>query len=379
MVDIERQFICKVIAEGDLKPVLECHIGVDQLADLEHRRILDLILEHWSRYGKVPSRSIVRKNYPNYRWVQAPETYQYYLDELLRSHQHRVMISGLNEVIAVVKEGPAAIKEAATALAVVTNAVNAVAVDTVPDAEIVGTHADRLERYRQRADRPDGLLGLSTGFSTIDKATLGLQPEQFVIVIGPPAAGKSTLLLKLAVNVLELPARVLFIGFETARADAMIAQVSHRRLITGTFTRSEERSWGQRFAELVAAKSRLVMVGDRSGVLTVSSVAAKIEQHQPALVVIDGLYLMTDEFGERPGSPQALTNITRNTKRMAQRFRVPILASTQALHNKMTKIGGVSMDSIGYSSSFAQDADVILGVQADPNDSRTPDTVSWIM
>lgn len=379
MVDIERQFICKVIEVGDLKPVLEHRVGVEQIVDEEHRLVLDLVIEHWSKYGKVPSRSIVRKNYPNYQWVQSPEPYEYYLDELVRAYRHRLLAIGMNEAVGLMGEGPASVEEVTAVLTAALAEVTAGALAGVRDEEVIATNAERVDAYRLRADRPGGLLGLPTGFTTIDKATLGLQPEQFILVIGPPAAGKSTLLMKLAVNVLELPASVLFIGFESsneeqiARADAMIAQISHRRLITGTFTKGEERRWRQRFGEREAARSRMVMVGDRSGVLTVSAIAAKVEQHQPNLLVIDGLYLMSDEYGERPGSPQALTNVTRSVKRMAQRFKIPVLASTQALTNKMTKVG-VSVDSIGYSSSFAQDADVILGVQKDSENAGLMET-----
>jgi hypothetical protein len=47
---------------------------------------------------------------------------------------------------------------------------------------------------------------------------------------------------------------------------------------------------------------------------------------------------------------------------MAQKFKVPVVISTQALNWKMKK-GQLTADSIGYSSSFHQDADVIFGLQ----------------
>jgi replicative DNA helicase len=78
---------------------------------------------------------------------------------------------------------------------------------------------------------------------------------------------------------------------------------------------------------------------------------------------------MDDEEGEPKGSPQALTNITRSLKRLAQRFDIPVVSTTQVLSWKLNnkKTRAVTADAIGYTSSFAQDADLILGVERNPD------------
>ena len=101
---------------------------------------------------------------------------------------------------------------------------------------------------------------------------------------------------------------------------------------------------------------------DAASSLTVSGIASKIQVLHPEVVFIDGTYLMIDEQTNEANTPQALTNITRSLKRLAQRFKIPIVISTQVLNWKMKK-GQVTSDSIGYSSSFHQDADVIFGLQ----------------
>jgi len=101
---------------------------------------------------------------------------------------------------------------------------------------------------------------------------------------------------------------------------------------------------------------------------TVSAVASKIQTLQPDVVFIDGVYLMIDEQSGEANTPLALTNITRSLKRLAQRVNRPIVVSTQVLQWKMRK-GKVTTDSIGYSSSFFQDADVLFGLE------REDDTV----
>jgi replicative DNA helicase len=111
------------------------------------------------------------------------------------------------------------------------------------------------------------------------------------------------------------------------------------------------------------------MSEDSSSLTTISAIAGKIQEYQPDAVFIDGMYLMDDENGEPKGSPQALTNITRGVKRLAQRFDIPVVGTSQVLswklNNKRTR--AITADSIGYTSSFVQDADLVLGVERNPD------------
>jgi replicative DNA helicase len=108
---------------------------------------------------------------------------------------------------------------------------------------------------------------------------------------------------------------------------------------------------------------------DTSSLTTVTALAGKVQEYQPDVLFVDGVYLMDDEEGEAKGSPQALTNITRSLKRLAQRFDIPVVATTQVLSWKLgnKKTRAVTADAIGYTSSFAQDADLILGVERNPD------------
>jgi len=85
------------------------------------------------------------------------------------------------------------------------------------------------------------------------------------------------------------------------------------------------------------------------------------------------VYLMLDENTGESNTPQALTGITRSLKRLAQKTNRPVIITTQALNWKSKK-GKVTADSIGYSSSFLQDADVVFGLEREDenvDDTRT--------
>jgi replicative DNA helicase len=210
----------------------------------------------------------------------------------------------------------------------------------------------------------------------MDEVTSGLQPGQLIVIIAPPKTGKSTLALQMAITA-HMEGKVpMFYSFEMSNAEqksryySMRARVSHRRLMTGSLSPEEEARYYGKVQSIQNMRDKFWFVDSSSG-QTVSGIASKIQSKNPDIVFIDGTYLMIDEQTNESNTPQALTNITRSLKRLAQKINKPVVISTQVLTWKMKK-GSVTADAIGYSSSFHQDADVIFGLQRE--DEAVDDT-----
>ena len=58
------------------------------------------------------------------------------------------------------------------------------------------TMMDRWQEYLNRQANPGTLLGVGTGFPTIDEATSGLQGGQLVVIVAPAKVGKTQLMLR---------------------------------------------------------------------------------------------------------------------------------------------------------------------------------------
>ena len=225
-----------------------------------------------------------------------------------------------------------------------------------------------MARYEEIAANPGALRGIPTGFPSLDRLTSGLQGGQLITLAGEPKAGKSSMALAMASHAHDQGYVPLLFSFEMSneeqytRHDALRAHINLTALLHGKITDKEKR----RLRELMEEMQDLppfILSESAGAATTVSSIAAQIERHEPDVVFIDGVYLMMDEQGEKAGSPQALTNITRSLKRLAQRRDVPIVDTTQVLTWKLNRRKGMSGDSIGYTSSFIQDSDLVLGVE----------------
>lgn len=249
------------------------------------------------------------------------------------------------------------------------------------DEDITKTVEARIDNYVARKETPVDILGIPTGFPTIDWATNGLQPGQLVTIIAPPKTGKSTLATAIARNIHAIGKVPLLISFEmsnpenSVRVDTMVSGVAKWKLEKGQFDDREEARLRKKLKQFSESPNPFYIVNDRASTATVSQLCAKVDRYKPDVLLVDGVYMMLDEHSGEQNTPAALTNITRSLKAAAQRLEIPIVESTQVLLHKM--VGNrVSARSIGYSSSFFQDSDVLLALERvdgdeDNDDERT--------
>jgi hypothetical protein len=348
--DNDIRLLSKAIRDRDIRPILVRGIDDTYFTSPEAKQVWAFTKAHWAKYDEVPTSVTVKNNYPNFRLLNVTDTIEYLADETVAFHQRmetvRMVQDAADALVADPSSGPA--------LAVLTAGLGKIQAvgSTVSDLDMIADPLSRLTAYQAFQALPNGLLGLPTGFPTIDKATSGLQPEQLVTIIAAPKVGKSTLAMQMAINAHNVGATALFQSFEMSNAeqqqryDAMRAKISHSSLRTGTLSLMEERLYEAMLTATAAMPNPFILTDAVSG-LSVSAITAKAEQLRPSMLVIDGVYLMTDEVTGECNTPQALTNITRSLKKSAQKLKIPIIITTQVLLWKMKK-GQVSADAIGY-------------------------------
>lgn len=371
----EVKLLSRIITDGAIGYALERGVSEDWFADASDKNVFKFVRNHYTNYQESPSLELLKDNFPQFSPDPVEDSIDYFIDKVVEGKRRALIINSLLDATKTLEtkkdhEGALEIIQRGMALLEQTG------LGVTNDIEIRTAALSALEEYEHRKNRPNNLLGLPTGFPTMDASTSGLQPGQLIVIVAPPKTGKSTLALQIAINC-HLDGHVpMFMSFEMSNEEqksryyAMRARISHKRLMTGTLTDEEE----QRYVRIVKGIQNMndnFWFTDSSNGLTVSAVASKIQSKNPDIVFIDGTYLMFDEVTGESNTPQAITQITRNLKRLAMKINKPIVISTQALAWKM-KGGKVTADAIGYSSSFHQDADVIFGLQRE--DEAVDDT-----
>lgn len=376
-LDNEQRLVSKVIRDRVIIPVIEQGIKDDWFLDDDLRRVWKFIREHYSNYRVVPTPETVKDNFPNFTMYNIEESLDYLIDTMVTFRRNMMTRNGLQDVMLKMSanDHEAALMEMSKTV----TSVNLQGVIGTTHVDLTVDPDKRFEEYENL--RHSKFLGIPTGFEKIDKATAGLQGGQLITVIAPPKTGKSQIALAMAINVHKAGKTPLFQSFEmnnheqSQRHDAMRAHISAARLRNGKLEKREEERYKDLLADM--PNQHPFHLVDAVNGLTIDALIAKAEQLNPDILFIDGVYLMLDQVTGDSNTPQALTNITRGLKRVAQKLNIPVVITTQTLLWKM-KGGKVSADSIGYSSSFFQDSDVILGLQRVDEENETERILSIV-
>ena len=371
MSSSELHLISKVIQEKDISVPVRLGIKPDHMTG-EWADMWRWMLEFHRDHGAVPTERVLVQEYGAISlYDSSDETFSRLSEEIFDAYRKRCIMDALQPAIESLNSD-----DVSSAVAALSSGLQKAAVETarLRDVDIIQNWENRLVRYDEMRNTPNALRGIPTGFYGLDKITHGLRPQQFIVFAGEPKRGKSLFALILANSAHTHGKRPLFVSFEMsieeqeARYDSLISRVPYTRILSGDLDKKDM----VKIRTALSIRKNMhpfVFSEDTSSLTTISALASKVREYSPDVLFVDGVYLMDDEEGEAKGSPQALTNITRGLKRMAQRFDIPIVATTQVLSWKLQnrKTRAVTADAIGYTSSFAQDADLILGVERNPD------------
>ena len=230
-----------------------------------------------------------------------------------------------------------------------------------------------LEKIEELFNMPDGLTGLTTGFTDLDKRTNGFQAADLVIVAGRPSMGKTTFAMNLCENALLATNRpVLVFSMEMPKEAILMRMYSSIGRIPSGKLRSgklDEEDWPKLTSAFNLLKDKPLYVDDTAA-LTPQEMRARCrrvyrENNDLALVMVDYLQLMT-VAGKSEGRTQEISEISRSLKAIAKEFGCPVIALSQlnrSLEQRPNK--RPVMSDLRESGAIEQDADIISFIYRD--------------
>jgi replicative DNA helicase len=374
MADWQAAFLSKVILDEEMQAAVVAGITTEFFRDERYQRVYEFLVAHYSKHGTAPDLEVVAQVFPSMEWKPQKQALSYLIEQMRRDRKFVLLTQGLSAAADHIKAEDADEMEMAMHSALVQSRLETSASE---DADFTERQVHVEERLIDRMDNPGHLRGISTGFKGIDFVTGGLQPEQFVVLLGTPKSFKSATLLAMAIAVHAQAKSPLFIGFEMSsieqedRTTSLLSGVGLTKIMNGTLS-TKEFDAVQKALRAVSAMRPFVFSTDITSATTVSGVQAKIQEYQPDVVFVDGAYLMQpDDDKIEPGSPAAMTSVSRGFKRLAQSSKIPIVVTTQA--SLVRSRSGLSLASGMYTQAWGQDCDVFLGVERQTDDKDQPD------
>ena len=225
-----------------------------------------------------------------------------------------------------------------------------------------------IERIEENAKKPDGLSGIPSGFSKLDKITSGWQNSDLMIVAGRPAMGKTAFVLSMARNMAvlkQVPVAVFSLEMSSMqlvlRLIAAETELGSDKIKSGKLQDWEWELFNRRIKNLENAPLYI----DDTPALSIFEFRAKCRrlkiQYGIGIVIVDYLQLMTAGTDVKGNREQEVSTISRNLKAIAKEINVPIIALSQLNRSVESREGKrPQLSDLRESGAIEQDADMVM-------------------
>lgn len=225
-----------------------------------------------------------------------------------------------------------------------------------------------IKQLEELAQKDEGLTGVPTGFTALDRLTSGWQPSDLIIVAARPGMGKTSFTMALARNAaIDFNMPVAFFSLEMSslqlvnRLISMETEIPSEKLRKG---RLEDYEWQQLNSSMEKLSEVPIYIDDTPGI-SIFELRAKCRrmkmQHDIQMVVIDYLQLMTAGSEHKGNREQEISMISRSLKGLAKELSVPVIALSQLSRAVETRGGSKrpQLSDLRESGAIEQDADIV--------------------
>ena len=250
----------------------------------------------------------------------------------------------------------------------------------------------KLYKYQEMVQNQD-LMGISTGFKSVDAATAGFVDGGLYVIAARPSVGKSAFMGRNVLGAAMLGKAVGIIQLEmsieqtVARMSSLYSEIPYQKIITGF---RYDESVRDKFYEAMNGMSKYEININPSINLNIEAIKsfsyAMKNKGKLDILFIDYLQLI-DQKGGR-SREQEVAAISRGLKLLARDLNIPVVALSQLNRGVETRaIKKPVLSDLRESGAIEQDADAVyfihrdeqVGIEVDEHGNSTKGTAELII
>jgi replicative DNA helicase len=225
---------------------------------------------------------------------------------------------------------------------------------------------ERLESIRGRAD---GITGVPSGFTELDKLTAGWQPGDMIVLAGRPSMGKTAFSLNLARNAaVDEKIPVGFISLEMADHQLALRLICSELNINSAKARTgklDQKEWKKITEGLSRLYDSPFYIDDTPGLspMEIRARARRLKsEYDIQILFIDYIGLMEIPGKRIESQQQKIAEISRSLKALAKELEIPVMVLSQLSRAVETRPGDKRpiLSDLRDSGAIEQDADVVM-------------------
>jgi replicative DNA helicase len=224
-----------------------------------------------------------------------------------------------------------------------------------------------IQELQTLKEHKDGLTGVPSGFTELDRMTSGWQKSDLVIIAARPGMGKTAFVVSALRNAavdFKIPVAIFSLEMASIQlVNRMIsaeAELESEKIKRGNLA---DHEWTQLVHKTSKLSSAPIFIDDTPAI-SILELRAKCRrlkaEHGIQVIVIDYLQLMRGEQGGN--REQEIASISRALKGIAKELSVPVLALSQLSRSVETRGGDKKpqLADLRESGSIEQDADIVM-------------------
>lgn len=360
-MDLDKIFVASALKGGrdTVRLAIEKGITNDYLIG-EGLTAWKFVLDYVKKYQEVPEFVLVEGSTGIKLEDPPPAPGEFYIDQIINRRLHNEIG---NQLLAITnwfeaRDPQAAYKEYEEGL----RTLRKLGIATTKTVSLPSLGDEFLEYYDKLKS---GHRGILTPWPSVNENTLGFWPEDLVLYVARLGVGKTFILIIIANHVwAEQKKRVLFVTTEMNRLKIYQRWVAvhHRypyndlrKARLGAFSEQKLRDW---IEQIKVAEGLYIVGGDFD--FRIESLEAAIEETEPDVVFVDGVYLLRSLGDSRT---ERAANSFDELKRLAKRTHLPLVASTQFNREvKRNKVSSADAEKIALSDAAGWNSDLIYGL-----------------
>lgn len=237
--------------------------------------------------------------------------------------------------------------------------------ETLPIKPVLKEALDIFEKAR---GREEGLIGVPSGFTGLDRITSGWQKTDLIIIAARPSMGKTAFVLSMARNIaVDHNRPVAFFSLEMSSLQLVTRLISSETELNSNKIKNgklEDWEWEHLNRKLRSFDNAPMFIDDTPA-LSIFELRAKCRrlkiQHDIQAVVVDYLQLMTTGVENRSSREQEVSTISRSLKAIAKELDIPIIALSQLNRSVESREGRrPQLSDLRESGAIEQDADIVI-------------------
>jgi len=231
--------------------------------------------------------------------------------------------------------------------------------------------SEAVERALQRVVRArevgGDLLGISSGFPTLDKVTLGWQEQDLIVIAARPSMGKTAFALDAAKAAARAGVKVFIASLEMSTEQLAMRLLSSESGINGRtlrLGRVDEKDW-QKIDDAYSRLIELSVVIDDTSSITEIQLTERVREAKAGLLIVDYLQLMRSaQLAQR--RDLEIANITSAMKGLAKELKIPVILLSQLSREAARRDNPrPRLTDLRDSGAIEQDADLVIGIYRD--------------